>query len=205
MAAIEDDLRDISKDAKDKWEQTRSLVDPYTWEPPAFDDIAQLASEEEITMILRVALYFVDDLAILPKLSVESLSGLMRDAMAFNQNRRPTQQDAAPSTSGSQMRVGEIADLRAAYDELKQELHEVKEKAAEDLKPIERLQAEVDGMVGERADLVAKLNNANRTCTKEKKQFETSQAMLDELTAMNNKIQDKYNNLKTIHKELLGK
>jgi len=64
-------------------------------------------------MILRVALHLVDDLAILPKLSVELLSGLMRDAMALNQNRRPTQHEAGPSISGSQMRLGEIAELRS--------------------------------------------------------------------------------------------
>lgn len=106
---------------------------------------------------------------------------------------------------GSQIRLGEIADLRTAHDELKRQLDKMKEEAAQGNQPLERLQEQIDGLVGERDDLVARLNNANKTITKEKKQFETAQAMIDNMTGTNNKIQEKYDNLRTTYKELQGR
>lgn len=131
----------------------------------------------------------------------------MRDAVAINQSRHPAQQEPGPSSSamGSQIRLGEIADLRTAHDELKRQLDKMKEEAAQGNQPLERLQEQIDGLVEERDDLVARLNNANKTITKEKKQFETAQAMIDNMTGMNNKIQEKYDNLRTTYKELQGR
>lgn len=207
IADMEDELGRTLGEAREKWEHAQSMADTSRWESPAFDDIAQLASDDEIAMILRVALYLVDDLGILPKLSVESLSDLMRDAVAINKSRHPAQQEPGPSTSamGSQIRLGEIADLRAAHDELQRQLDKMKEEATRSKQPLERLQEQVEGLMDERDGLVARLNNANKTITMEQKQFETAQAMLDDMTEMNNKILEKYDNLRTTYKELQGR